>query len=352
MTNNNPKTNRPQGGTYTPRQSNYTPIDYNSEEGKLYMQRYNSVGNDWNRLYEDWKKANPKSTYSFEKFKELAHDNKYGPVHAFVKGYNTETPVNNKATEIDFNSLQGVTLDNDIPYETDPVPTYSKPTAPTTEETTNNWDKWRDAATFFNPARLAPLFNDMYNLYNQEGADPTLANSIRGAYTPIAAESFGQAMDYDPYDWRANEIAQRAKAQSAQQTMMNIAGGNTAAATANLALQNAINQGDIAANYRQGIEYNNANRTNVLNFNNQLEQANAMNRQQVNQYNNANYMNSLINSAQVWDQEKKLIEQTRGQNQNMFAQNLSGLGQDYTNYNIIQNNPYLLYNMFRYKGQN
>ena len=193
----------------------------------------------------------------------------------------------------------------------------------------------------------------MYNLYNQEGADPTLANSIRGAYTPIQAEQFGQAMAYDPYDWRANEISQRAKAQSAQQAMMNIAGGNTAAATANLALQNTINQGDIAANYKQGLEYNNANRANTLNFNNQLDQANSMNRQQVNQYNNANYMNSLVNSAQVWDQEKKLIEQTRGQNQNMFAQNLGGLGQDYVNYNMIQSNPYLLYSIFnKYKGNN
>lgn len=357
QTSTNQQTTKPNTTTANGRQpysgntSNYTPIDYNSEKGKQYMQRYNSVGNDWNRLHEDWKKANPTSTYSLEQFKALAHDNKYGPVHAFVHGYNIETPVNNKTTEIDFNSLQGVTLDNDIPYETDPIPTYQKPTATTTEEPTNNWNRWKEAAMFFNPARLAPIFNDLYNLSNQEGADPTLANSIRGAYTPIQAEQFGQQMAFTPFDWRANEIAQRAKAQSAQRTMMNIAGGNTAAATANLALQNAINQGDIAANYRQGIEYNNAQMATALGFNNQLDQANAMNRQQVNQANNANYMNSLINSAQVWDQEKKLIEQTRGQNQNMLAQNLGGLGQDYVNYNMINSNPAFLYSVMNsYKG--
>ena len=37
----------------------------------------------------------------------------------------------------------------------------------------------------------------------------------------------------------------------------------------------------------------------------------------------------------------------------MFAQNLGGLGQDYVSYNMVQNNPYLLYSMFgKYKGQN
>lgn len=62
-------------------------------------------------------------------------------------------------------------------------------------------------------------------------------------------------------------------------------------------------------------------------------------------------MNSLVNSAQIWDQEKKLIEQTISQNQNNLAQNLV-IRQDYTSYNMVQNNPALLYSMFgRYKGQ-
>lgn len=221
--------------------SNYIPIDYNSKEAEEYNQRYNSVGGDnWPRLYNDWKQSNPTSNYyTFEQFKTLAHDGKYGPVHAFIKGY----PLNNQASaNTDINLVKIDVPDNimanDFNEEPSPIPTLDKPQSTTDPSTKNNFDSWKEAAMFFNPARLAPLFNDIYNVANQQGADPTFAQSVRGAYTPVQAEQFGTQMNFTPFDWRSNEIAQRAKARSSQQAMMNIAGGNNAAATANLALQN------------------------------------------------------------------------------------------------------------------
>lgn len=335
----------------SPRTSNYTPIDYtdDSDVTKEYLSRYNSLktDEDWNKLYAEWELANPKRKFGVEKFKALANDNMYGPVHEFIKGYNTK-PAETTSTEIP-------TTPTDTPEVDNKLTGAGQSTNNIVDDTEqSNPSMWKDDLMYFNPFSMAPIFNSIKNVVDQEGADPTFASSVRNAYQTVDYKNFGQQAETTPFDWRTALTAQRAKDRANQAAIMNISGGNPAAASANLAVNNLARQGDIAASYRQGVEYNNANRMSVLGFNNSLDQANKMSQMQIDQYNNTNYMKSIMESAQIWDAEKKLIEQTKSVNQNALASNMGNFGNAMTGWNLIRNNPNFLYTPLsqQLKGQN
>lgn len=321
----------------------YKKIDYKSQEGLEYMQKYNAVGENWPKLYAEFKQKYPDTKYTEKQFKDLALDNKYGPVHEFVKGYNSTTPFTTVSID-PTKRMPGVVSQEPV----DPI--VNRSLYQTTSNAANTEtvpvpknQSWKDDLMYFNPMRMAPIFEALGNVLNQEPPDNTLASELRNSYNPVNYEQFGQQAAYTPFDWRALNIAQRAKDRANQQAIVNTAGGNSAVARAALSTNNLSRLGDVAANYTQGLEADSRNRLGILGFNNQLEQANKTAQMQIDQYNNANQMKSLMASAQVWDAEKKLVEQVTSQNKSALSSNLGALGSDYINYSLIKNNPAFLY---------
>lgn len=332
----------------------YKKIDYNSPEGQAYMQKYNAVGDNWPKLYAEFSAKYPDLKYSPEQFKALALDKKYGPVHEFVKGYNSTTPFTPVAIDPSKRKQgivsegpvdPGIELQTNTPYKdiiSNVDPNGNSIVNQSTTPVPKN-QSWKDDLMYFNPMRMAPIFEALGNVLNQEPPDNTLASELRNSYNPVNYEPFGQQAAYTPFDWRALNITQRAKDRANQQAIVNTAGGNSAVARAALSTNNLSRLGDIAANYTQGLEADSRNRLGILGFNNQLEQANKTAQMQIDQYNNANQMKSLMASAQVWDAEKKLVEQVTSQNKSALSSNLGALGSDYINYSLIKNNPAFLY---------
>lgn len=321
----------------------YKKIDYNSPEGLEYMQKYNAVGDNWPKLYAEFSAKYPDLKYTPEQFKELALDKRYGKVHEFIKGYNPTTPFT--PVTIDPTKRMPGTVSQE---PADPIlnrPLYQTPinTSSTEEVPVPKNQSWQDDLMYFNPMRMAPIFESIGNVINQEAPDNTLASEIRNSYKPVDYQNFGQQAAYTPFDWRAINIAQRAKDRANQQALVNISGGNAGTTRGMLAANNLTRLGDIGANYTQGLAADNQNRLGILGFNNQLEQANKTAQMQIDQYNNANQMKSLMASAQVWDAEKKLVEQVASQNKSALSTNLGALGSDYINYSLIKNNPAFLY---------
>ena len=115
--------------SYSGNTSNYTPIDYDSEKGKSYTQKYDSI-QDLDKLYQDWRTANPNSEYTSDQFQRLAYDNKWGPVHDFIYNYtlpttnnsNTTKPTTSTTNTVDLSGMNAAPGWDDLP-ETVVTPT-------------------------------------------------------------------------------------------------------------------------------------------------------------------------------------------------------------------------------------
>lgn len=192
--------------------------------------------------------------------------------------------------------------------------------------------------------RYAPIvasgihsLTDLLGLTNKQdytNADKvaSLANNYKDyTYSPI-----GTKMEYNPLDfnYHANKLSQQSAATRSH--IMNTSGANRSTALAGLLAGDLNAQLALGNLARQTQEHNNAQRNQVLQYNNQLDQLNEQRRMQVEQTNTALQQlrdNLVIKGLSLRDREDQLSGLSRTQNLNTFVNNLGSLGRELVSLN-------------------
>lgn len=167
--------------------------------------------------------------------------------------------------------------------------------------------------------------------------DTTLADTISNQ-APKATRLYDK-MTYQPLDtrWLQNQAnAQQAATRSA---IIDQAGGNRGAAMAGLIGANYAGNLQAGQLARQEQEYNQAQKQKVFEFNRATNQYNA----EADKWEQATRMQNIIQGAQAREQAIQQAAAVRNANMNNFLGNITGVGQEAMNRNMITSNPALYY---------
>ena len=246
---------------------------------------------------------------------------------------------------------------------------FIKPNKPTTTKPPkNNGDKVKFDESWLRYAPvLGSAIGSIISLFDKP--DMEYANAIEkagreaaGKLKDVKAKPIGDYLAYNPFDrlFYSNQLAAQSAAQ--RRAIENAASGNIGAAMAGLA--SAGYNADVALGqlYRQGEEYNLAQRQKVADFNrgtNMFNSQEDLRAQMANAQTAAQraniIQNALTQAAALKLGEKNRIQEARSLNLTNFFDNLGNIGWEAVNRNMINDNDALLYAFERnglspYKG--
>lgn len=190
--------------------------------------------------------------------------------------------------------------------------------------------------------RYAPVLASGLQAFSDQAGwnnktDTTLADTVSNQ-APKATRLYDK-MSYQPLDtrWLQNQAnAQQAATRSA---IIEQAGGNRGAAMAGLIGTNYAGNLQAGQLARQEQEYNQAQKQKVFEFNRATNQYNA----DADKWEQATRMQNVIQGAQLKEQAIQQAAAVRNANMNNFLGNITGVGQEAMNRNMITSNPALYY---------
>lgn len=188
-------------------------------------------------------------------------------------------------------------------------------------------------------ARFAPAIGsgiqaltDAFGWTNKE--DYTNADLIRRASRGIRNVSYrpvGSYLGYTPFDTNYESSRLANTGLGTQRSVANISSGNRAAAIANLLSLNRNITESMGDTYRKALDYNNAQRQAVAQFNNSIDQANAQNALRAAVYNqqaDTQRAEMLVREAQLRDAIESTASGARSTNLSNAFNNIGNVGVD------------------------
>ena len=189
--------------------------------------------------------------------------------------------------------------------------------------------------------------------------DYSSADLVKRAYmiTPrqISSTPIGNYITYNPLDknYYANQL--RSGAAAGRRSIMNLAGGNTSAAMANILASDYNTLGKFGELNRQAEEYNQTQKERVATFNRATDQFNAESAYRAAAANQQAQLDAAKLSlsgaqyaAQLRDAERARIAQNRSANFTNLFDNLGALGEENFAFNQAKDNKFL---RFKPKGK-
>ena len=200
------------------------------------------------------------------------------------------------------------------------------------------------------------VISDLFG--NTNTPDFNEARHIRNAVnsiTPIDFTPIGDYLSYNPLD--PNYLGAQLGAQAAAGRRGIVEqSANPGMAVAGLLALNKSSQEALGAAYRQGLEYNQAQRERVAGFN---RQTNAMNSEMALKAGMANKeldelkFKGALAEAELMAKDRQQASAARSANLTTLFDNLGAIGKEEVLMKMIENNPSLLYDwMGNYKGSN
>lgn len=180
-------------------------------------------------------------------------------------------------------------------------------------------------------------FSDQAGWTNK--TDTTLADTISNQ-APKATRLYDK-MTYQPLDTRWLQTQANAQQAATRSAIIDQAGGNRGAAMAGLIGANYSGNLQAGQLARQEQEYNQAQKQRVFEFNRATNQYNA----DADKWEQSTRMNNIIQGAQAREQAIQQAAAVRNANMNNFLGNITGVGQEAMNRNMITSNPALYYNI-------
>lgn len=192
--------------------------------------------------------------------------------------------------------------------------------------------------------RYAPVIaSGLQTFTDQAGwtnkADTTLADTI--SRQSVRAPRLTDKMVYTPLDTQYIQNQATAQQAATRQGILNTSGGNRATAAANLLAADygaGLQSGALA---RQAAEYAESQKQRVMDFNRATNQYNA----EADKWEQSTKMQNVIQGAQLREQINQQAAAVRNQNLNNFLGNITGVGQEAYNRNMITSNPALYYTL-------
>lgn len=178
-------------------------------------------------------------------------------------------------------------------------------------------------------------FSDQAGWTNK--ADTTLADTVSNQ--GVKVQRLTDKMNYQPLDtrWAQNQAA--AQQAATRQGILDTAGGNRATAMAGLVGADYVGGLQAGQLARQEAEYNQAQKQKVAEFNRATNQYNS----EADKWEQATRMQNIIQGAQLKEQAIQQAAAVRSANMNNFLGNITGVGQEAMNRNMITSNPALYY---------
>lgn len=174
-------------------------------------------------------------------------------------------------------------------------------------------------------------------------------NSIR----EISAPQLGDYLSYTPFDreYYANQL--KAQGAATRRAVRNLSGLNRGTAVSSLLAADYNNSIGLGNLFRQGLEYNQAQKERVATFNRGTNQANMeaiLNAGKSNQTRDAEVAKYLTSAANLRESIIGTTSRNKSANLDNFAMNLGSVGKEEYIKTMIRNNPALLYDYLgRYK---
>lgn len=210
--------------------------------------------------------------------------------------------------------------------------------------------------------RYAPVLGSMVGLGQSLMSKPDYSNADKietaaqrvSDFTPVKSTPLGNHLTYNPFDINAATNKLSASASATRRALTNISGGNRANIQAGLLATDYNTQGQLGDLFRKSIEYNNQRQAQIEEFNratNQYNNQSDLQAQLANQeahFKAGQYGLSGITQAASM---REAIDANRAAalNANLTGlfENLGGIGKEEYTRNMLESNPFLLYNMDR-----
>lgn len=198
----------------------------------------------------------------------------------------------------------------------------------------------------YNGLRLAPIWNNIRQILEQNNPDYTYAKQLASLYHPATYRETGQYQRYQPIDQHYLDTQVANQANTSYGFYRNNTAGNSA--LANLYATLVANNARAAMNdaYIKSVSENNRQRNAALAYNNQIDFANETARRQAQATNNTNWANIMRNAYTAAEEERLAVEEAAEYNKEKFAQNLGTLGKELSDMWYVNNNPALKYDSF------
>lgn len=186
--------------------------------------------------------------------------------------------------------------------------------------------------------------------YRNAEAIEDAANSIR----EISAPQLSDYLTYNPFDREYFSNQLKAQGAATRRGVRNLAGLNRGTAASTLLAADYNNSLGLGNLFRQGLEYNQAQKEKVAAFNrgtNQFNIESALNAGKANQNRDADVAKFLTTAAQLRENIYEATQRNKSQNLDNLSTNLGSVGKEEYIKRMIKNNPALLYDYLgRYKG--
>ena len=210
--------------------------------------------------------------------------------------------------------------------------------------------------------RYAPVLGSAIGLGQSLLSKPDYSNAdkIEAAaqrvsnYTPVKSTPLGNYLAYNPFDVNAATNKLSASATSTRRGILDNSGGNRAIAQAGLLAADYNAQGQMGDLFRKALDYNNQRQAQIEDFNratNQYNNQSNLQAQMANQeahFKAGHYGLSGITQAASM---REAIDANRAAalNANLTGlfDNLGGIGREEYTRNMLESNPFLLYNTDR-----
>lgn len=215
--------------------------------------------------------------------------------------------------------------------------------------TINNSKKPLNTFSRYAPAIGSSIqaLTDAFGLTNRyDYTNPNMIARARSQFNPMTASYIGDYLTYNPFDTAYQQQKVYNQNLGTQRSILNSASGNRGAAMAGLlALNNqATSQsGDL---YRQALDYNNAQRQRVSEFNRGTNQFNAQSNNNANQVNfglNSLNLDAAYREAMMRDNMESAVSQARSANITNALNNLGNIGRENFFFNQANSNDALKY---------
>lgn len=318
-------------GTSYPRTSYHEPEWNEFKKNRDNPDVVNAFTDDFNK--------NHGTNYTPDYIRRNLNDGLVGPIHnefaAYIRPSAKPEPVAKSAAPAT------TAQDNGGQDETTPSANGTDTTTETATgvQTTNNN---RLGLTPYDSMRLAPVYESLRSVLQQDPPDYTYANQLASLYRPMSYRSTGQYMRYMPVDQHYLDTMANTQKNNLYGFYRNNAVSN-AAADYYATMAGTIGRSQAAQAYRDSVLQNNQNRNNVLQYNNQLDAANENARMQTQQFNAQNYANIMAQSYGAAEQERLAVEQAREANRQNLAANIGLVGRELSDRYYVSRNPALLY---------
>lgn len=306
--------------------------NYQGDTWVNYLKYRDTIPGSVEAFTEAYNKANG-TKYSSETILKNLKDNKWGSItDAFLKYANDLSAQSTAATETNVNT-------NGQPPV---VKTATATTLMPNNEASDVMLQYKVGNSLglsrYDGMRLAPVFDSLRSVLEQNAPDYTYAGQLASLYRPISYRPVGQYARFRPIDQHYLDTMERQR----QNTLYGYYRQNAispAAANYYATLAATIGGSQAAQAYRDSVLQNNQNRNSVLAMNNQIEAARA----RTQQINYQNYANIMAQSYAAAEQERLAVEQAREANKQNLAANIGQVGRELSDRYYVSKNPALFY---------